>query len=351
MAIKTVSDVLFEYYDVTSTSTRKQIFSLDESGKDELAAALASKLYGMIVKRIEDIDYGTIPDSRGDITKVENFSEIKECVDTISELLGHFNQPTTQVDTINTAIANMESSKKTWQKSFNMNAEIPCSFYNNIVLAIVSSVSLLISAAIEFVKEPGDKQFSISFDRAGYNKTKDKLLFTNLEKFNRSYAKGEIVKLMDSLNKSQATVGESALYAGEVMNESLALSTIVAGIGFMGGVIILLTCAIPILHELTCFFYSFKQDISDYFNLQHQLVLFNAEQLKYNYTKSDAEIKKIYDKQIKIAELFKKISNAFAVKMNKAEKDANKLIKKESSEKITIPDGEVGNQFQGSSIF
>lgn len=349
--VKTVCDALFEYYDMNSTPTRRHILALDESGKDELAAALASKLYGMIVKRIEDIDYGSIPVSKGDITKVENFSELKECVDTIEELLSHFNQPATQVGTINTAIANMESSKKTWQKAFNIGAEIPCAFYNNVVLAIISGVSLLISASIEFIKEPGDKQFALSFDRAGYSKTKDKLLFSNLEKFNKSFAKGEIVKLMDNLNKSQANIGESALYAGEVMTESIALTTIVAGIGFVGGVVVLLTCVVPILHELTCFFYSCKQNTSDYFALQHQLVLFNAEQLKYNYTKSDAEIKKIYDKQVKIAEFFKKISNKFAVKVNKAENDAAKLIKKESSEKITIPDEGISNTIQGSSIF
>ena len=350
MVVKTVTDALFEYYDVNSTPTRRHIFSLNEAGKDELAAALASKLYGMIVKRIEDIDYGSIPSSKGDITKVDNFAEIKECVDVIKELLSHFNQPTTQVDTVDTAISNMELSKRTWQKAFAIGAEIPCSFYNNIVLAIVSSVSLLISASIELIKEPGDKQFAISFDRAGYMKTKDRLLFTNLEKFNKSYSKGEIIKLMDNLNKSHTSVGESALYAGEVMNESILLTTVLAGIGFVGGIVVLLTCVIPILHELTCLFYSISQDVSDYFDLQHQLVLFNAEQLKYNYIKSDAEVKKIYDKQVKIAAAFKKISNKFAVKMSKAESDATKMIKKENSEKATIPDNSVDSTAI-SSIF
>ena len=35
----------------------------------------------MIVAKVSDIDFGTIPRSRGDITKIENYSQLMECID------------------------------------------------------------------------------------------------------------------------------------------------------------------------------------------------------------------------------------------------------------------------------
>ena len=60
--------------------------------------------------------------------------------------------------------------------------------------------------------------------------------------------------------------------------------------------------------------------------------------LKYDYTKSESEIKKIYERQSKIADLFKKISNKLTVKMNKADSDAKKMIEKEKKEKYKAED-------------
>ncbi len=329
--VQTTTDVLFEFYDATDTPTRRHILSLDEAGKDEAAASLANKLYEMIVKRVEDIDYGTIPASKGDITKIAHFAEMKECLDTIRGILNHFNQKTDQVDTLDKAIQNFEDSKKTWEKAFAIQAELPCIFYNNMVLSIVTGVSLLISSSIEFIKDPTNSTFSISFDKVGYLKTKDKLLFKNLEKFNKAYAKGDIVKLMDSINKSQRNVGESAF--PDMIEESMSLAVIAGALTLTGTVVTLLSLVIPILHELTCLFFNMKQNISDYYDLQSQLVRFNAEQLKYDYTKTDAEIKKIYNKQIKIADRFKKMSNLFAVKINKAERGISKI----NEDKLKIP--------------
>ena len=226
-----------------------------------------------------------------------------------------------------------------WEKAFNVNCEFAITFYNTIALSIVSAVSLLISASIDFIKEPGKNSFQISFDRVGYNKTKDKLLFQNLEKFNKSFAKGDIERLMNAVVKSNIDVKESAM---EPLSESIvAAGTITAlvsviGAGMMIG--ILLTIVIPVLHELVNALYCARQSVSEYFEIQSKIVQFNAEQLKYDYTKSEAEIQKIYEKQNKIADLFKKISDKLAVKMSKAESDAVKLIEKEKKEKYKIED-------------
>lgn len=331
--------VLKEYFNTSDRKSMRTLLSLNEADQNQAMVALAAKLYEKIVAKVDDIDFGTIPASKGDITKIGNFMEMRDCMNTIREILVHYKQDTAQLDIIDKAIENIKSSKKIWEKAYATECDLAITFYNTITLSIVSAVSLLISASIDFIKEPGQQSFQISFDRVGYNKTKDKLLFQNLEKFNKSYVKGDVTKLMDAVIKSNVSVKESAI---EPVSESLAAAATITGLvkvissGVMIG--ILLTMAIPVLHELVNALYCAKQSVSEYFEVQSKIVQFNAEQLKYDYTKSEEQIKKIYDKQSKIADLFKKISDKFSVKMNKAESDAKKLIEKEKKEKYTVDD-------------
>ncbi len=335
--------ILKEHFDTSDRRTMKTMLSLNEADQNQAMAALAAKLYNKIVEKVDDIDFGTIPASKGDITKIGNYQEMRDCMDTIRNILVHYKQETSQIDIIDKAIENLKSSKKIWEKAFIVESNLPITFYNTIALSIVSSVSLLITSSIDFIKEPGNNSFAISFDRAGYMKTKDKLLFQNLDKFNKSYASGDIEKLMNEIVKKTSNIKEAAEL--DPIDEATWTSFLliekilkVIGLTLMP---VLISVVITLLHELTSILYCAKQNASEYFEAQAKIVQFNAEQLKYDYTKSDAEVKKIYDKQIKIADMFRKISSKLTVRMNKAESDAKKMIEKERKEKYKIDDLEA----------
>lgn len=334
--------ILKEHFDTSNRKSIRTLLSLNETEQNQAMVALASKLYEKIVDKVDDIDFGTIPASRGDITKIGNFQELRECITVMGDILNHYKQDTVHLETVDKAIENLKASKATWEKAFAVDCEMAITFYNTISLSIVSAVSLLISSSIDFIKEPGNQSFQISFDKAGYTKTKDKLLFQNLEKFNKAYIKGDITKTFDAIIKANSSLKESAnMYGDEVVKEDVALYLLVGVVGAGMFVSAILTVIIPILHELVSILYCVRQDISEYFDVQSKLVQFNAEQLKYNYTKSDKELKKVYDKQMKIANTFKKISDAFAIKMNKAEAEAKQDIKQEKSQKYNVDDLEV----------
>lgn len=342
--------VLKEYFDTSDRKSIRTLLSLNEAEQNQVMVALASKLYKKIVDKVDDIDFGTIPTSKGDITKIGNFQEMIECMSVIREILVHYKQDTCQLDIIDRAIENIRDSKKTWEKAFAVESELPMTFYNTICLSIVSSVSLLISSSIDFISSPGEgKSFQISFDNVAYNKTKDKLLFQNLDKFNKAYTKGDIEKLMNAVIKETANVKESTFLSEEEVVEELALEVILGVVATGVFAATLLTLVVPVLHVLVNTLYCARQSVSEYFEIQAKIVQFNAEQLKYDYTKSDAEIKKIYDKQMKIADSFKKISNALAIKMNKADKDARRMVEQDKSEKLKYDDLEV--RPNNSSIF
>lgn len=345
--------VLKEHFDTSDRRTMKTLLALNEEDQNQAMAALASKLYQKIVDKVDDIDFGTIPASKGDITKIGNYQDMIDCIDVIRNIINHYRQSTTQIDTIQKAIENMKASKKIWEKAFIVKSELPITFYNTICLSIVSSVSLLISSSIDFISKPGDeKSFEISFNNIGYNKTKDKLLFENLEKFNKSYAKGEVENAMSKLVNTNATLKEGTTIP-ESITESIAITALAAGIGGAFVIGTLFSLVIPILHELVSLFYCTKQGFSEYLELQAKLLEFNAEQLKYDYTKSETEIKKIYTKQMKIAEKFRKHADKISIKMNKADKDARTAVQKDKVEKYTIDDIKTTDvpSMTSSSIF
>ena len=92
--------VLKEYFDTNDRKTMKTLLSLNEADQNQAMVALATKLYEKIVAKVDDIDFGTIPASKGDITKIGNFMEMRDCMNTIREILVHYKQDTAQLDII-----------------------------------------------------------------------------------------------------------------------------------------------------------------------------------------------------------------------------------------------------------
>jgi hypothetical protein len=337
---KIYNQIISEHFDIGIRHNRQVLLALNEADQNKVMMALSAKLYDMIVKRVDEIDYGAIPQSKGDITKIPNFIELQDCLQIIHDLLIEYKQPTTSVDTVMEAIENLKDSKSTWQKAFETECELPIVTYNTIALSIVSSVSFLISTSIEFIKDPVQNNYNIALDKVGYTKSKNNLLFKNLEKFNKAYKKGQIQKSTDQLIKmnietrAKANTNEAA-----VLEE--AMSALILGgtvIGLTATVVGLITCLIPLLQELVAMLYAAKQNVSDYFAVQSDLLRLNAENVKLDCTKTESEREKIYKKQIKIADSFKKLSNKLAIKLKSSEKQAEKIVKSDNSKKYDIED-------------
>ena len=93
-------NIITEHFDIFDTYTRGRLVSLEESEKDMVLASLSAKLYNIIVDKATEIDYGDIPKSKGDITRIPNFVNITECLDTIKGILVEFKEDTEPVDEI-----------------------------------------------------------------------------------------------------------------------------------------------------------------------------------------------------------------------------------------------------------
>lgn len=341
--VQPIDQVLSESFNTSNYATLRKLVSLEEAEKGQLLTALTSKLYDDIVNKIDDIDFGTIPLSKGDITKIENYEQLLECIRIMTEIVTEYKQDTAPLDTILTAIENIKSRTAQWEKAYVLNIELPIILYNTIVLSIVSGVSIMIGTCIDFIKN-GSESFEISFDRQAYNKSKDNLLYRNLAKFNTSCAKGDTDRVLANVF---ANSGPNAASKNLLGPATIGAVGIVAMIALAKNII-------PILQELTFCAYHAKQSVSDYFAVQADLLQANANNLEYKANLDAKQRKEIYKRQSKIADRFRKISNTFAIKMKKAEISTDADMKKVGSTKYTYDDIMVspgGSGSSGSSLF
>lgn len=321
------NSLISEHFDILDTDTRRSLLAIKEDGEQQnmVLSSLAAKLYKIIVEKSTDIDYGQIPKSKGDITRIPNFVEIMDCLNIIRSIVIEYKDDPVYVDEVLKAIDNLKESRDLWEKAYTYRADVAVTFYETIALAIVGSTSLMISTSIEYIKDPSEQVYTLTLDKVAYTKTQNGLLFKNIKRFNKAYKSGDIRKTFEAMLKVNNTVRESV----DIVNEFSA-SAILAAVISAGMIVSLIGLIIPILHELVCLFFCAKQKVSDYFSIQADLLAMNAESVKLDVTKTESKRNDIYKRQMKLVDRFKKISNKLAVKIKGAEKRAESMVKTET---------------------
>ena len=324
-----------EFFDITDRETRKVLLAVNEADQNKVLVSLTSKLYDNVVDRVDDIDFGEIERSRGDIEKLPNFETLHECLNNMARLLIEFKQDTKPVDTIAESVSNIIESKGIWTKAYAVNAELPMITYNTIVLAIIEATSYMVSMCVDFVKSPSQDTMQIMIDKSALTKSKGHLLFKNLESFNEAYRKGQVTKAMEHVldetvsNKTMDTSKKNFL--GFYTGASAAAAVV--------GVVGLLFCIIPIIRELIFLFFYYRVRISEFFDVQADLLQVSAYNVENNRLDlTSTERKNISKKQMKVADDFRKIARKIAVDGTTAEKSASKDIKAEDSKKYKAND-------------
>lgn len=311
-----------EHFDLSDKETYSYLKSLEEADQSKVLTALTSKLYDHLVEKVDDIDFGDIPKSRGDITKLPNYAKIVDCTNIIKNILITSKQDIEPIMIIETSIKYLNEYKDIFIRGYQLNMEMPIMIYNTTVLSIYSSISVLISSCIEFIKSPNETGFDIALDKVQLKKTKDSLLFKNLKMLNSTFENGMLPNSLDSMLKQNVKN-----FSGEEL---------FAGIKSTAKIVTMILFIVPLLRELTYYFYYTRVKVSDYFDAQSALMQMNAYNLAAKGSNSEKDIKEIQAKQLKIADRFKKISNILEVKKNKAEIAAEKESKNlEKKLKIT----------------
>ena len=324
---KDYESIVNEYVDLSDRETLHFVTSLDEAGQNQLLTSLTDKLYDKLVEKVDKIDFGTIPKSNGDITQIENYESMVECLHIIRDIVKQYNQSTEPIDQVETAIQNIKDRERLFSRCYTMNVEMGIIIYNTMVLSVVSSLSYLIATSIDFIKTPTDAIFQVSLDRVGYQKSTQSMLFNDLRKFNIACKKGELDKSLDMLLSQR---GAKAM-SGDLGKKAAGIAGgVILGAIFTKQILVPLAKNIlPLIQNLVYIHYSNRQAVSDYFAVQADLLQANTSLIEYREDLTPEKRKKIIDKQLKVADRMKKIANTFQIRMKGAEVDADKLAKSE----------------------
>jgi len=312
------NEMVGKYMDLTDIPTVRAVCSMNEAEQNSLLTSLTNKLYEMIVNKIDNIDYGEIPNTRGDIRKLRHYDELIKCVSVLKDIFKEFKEDPEPVEVIENAINNIENYKDLFVAGFAAKVGFAMGMYKTMTLAVINATSFMIAVAIEYIKRPGSDGLRIVLDKTGVAKVKDHLVYESLKDFNEAARRGDVENAIRPMIKNKAQ--------GFVMTAALGLKAALV----VGGVLLAL---IPIIRNLVYFFYAARERVSTYFDLQAKLLEMNAEELENNPDiKTEGDRKEVIRRQLSIAASFHKLSNAIAVDSKGSEVKATNNIKKDARE-------------------
>jgi len=360
MIMKDIDHILREH--INYSNLENVLFLAEANHQDQMLVALTSRLYDMIQQKADKVDFSSVSRSRGDITKIENYNTLVECINIMRQIVIKYKENTIPLDIINTAMENLRSRTTEFKKAFVFNTPILVMTYNNIALAIISSVSFMISTCIEYIKVPGKESFETALNTVAYRDSMSNLLFESLASFNDGCKNGEFdqlikLSLQKKVNEGSVVVRPDAPYMSDEDIESDEKEVVVHdddeqvhrefSIGDISyyvtrTVLFCFKFLIPVIRNCTYHFYAWKQKKHDYWETQAELIEANVLNLRYNESIDETRKADIIERQMKLAYKFKVKANRWSVENKKTRKEVEKMIKDESK-KFDVKDF-VGTQ-------
>ena len=303
--------IIMEYMDVSDPVTLRQCMSLNEAEQNTLLASLTNKLYQMIIGKVSSVDYGDIPNSKGNIRRLPKYKQMRECIEVLHDIFVQYKEDTKPVDVLDNAISNLENYSDLFMASYGGEIALGKMVYENAALGTVCSIGYMISVCIEYVKDPKKQGLTVVLNKTGINKVKEHLVYENVIKFNEACSNGDLERAIRPLIKEKV--------------KNFSPVTLVHGALAIG---VIAVAILPFLKQLVYFFYSTRVRVSTYFDAQADLLDMNASELKSNkaiQTVSDKDA--VIQRQLKIAELFHNVADKIAIDTKQAEIKATNDLK------------------------
>lgn len=335
--------IMNEYYDLSDPYTNNKIILCTEAEKETNLENLANRLYMHIRDHTADIDFGTIPKSKGDITKIDNFDNLIDCINNLRDLIAEYGEKTDLVDTVSTAVDNIINRKAIFEKAFNLNIDFPILIYNTMTLSCVSSISILISTCVEYVKNK-DESIHSALDKAKYRDTKNHVLFKSLYHFNNECMGRNLDTFMNGCIKANLTRIKEAYdqdpkYFDVMYLEESGLGFVIHALKYAISMKWIFDSLLYMIRRSIYYYYYQRQKVADYFTIQADYLQLNAENLKYREDLDHDEKKReeIKRKQLVWVDRFRKIANFMMLKDKKSQKSADEQANREDREREKYP--------------
>lgn len=304
-------------------------------------ATIMNKLYKE-TQKIDEVDFGKIPDSKGDITKYVYYDQLYDCIELINELMK--GNQTENIVAMNKLHQILLNARADFVFGFKVNNYIVTSMYKVMVANLHEMIDICIVDVTEYIRN----NLNMSMDKKSMKKAR--WVTSNVKNFIKMYESGQwntLIKYMRTNASKKAyeamaleaegdvlpqqksaldlmNMGTSAFNkfkggitaAGDLIKQApdafKAASAPVKGLAIVGIII----SALMIIRAGIKYFFLGVANISK--NLRNQAALLKSA------TKSDSEDQTGYGFRKKILNTMEKVSDVIDYKILKMEKEASK---------------------------
>lgn len=281
--------------------TAMEAVALNPAGKSRMV----QKLYQDIISK-SNINYGKIPDSKGNLTAYQYYEEIKDSIDILNKLLDR--RKVKELDDLNRLHDAIIACRADFEYGYRFNVDIIIMNYQLLVLSLHEVTIFCILAYTNYLKET--KQIDFSFK---YEKDKDRYVIEFVETWLRTYDKGEWSKLVKTFkNAPKESAMEASLGGlyGYLWKSGIPGKVIVGVITIVG--------VLSAMRLAVYYFYTAAATLDTRINAMKDFIKAAME--------DENQSQKATAKQSKMYAFLSKMSNFLEAKILKTSKDAGKNL-------------------------
>lgn len=317
---------------------RTHYFDAVLEGTQESNADLIQKLYTDIISK-SNIDFGSIPDSKGNLVRYKEYPLMQQSMDRINQLFrGKASDELKLMNQVHDMIINC---KKDYEMGFTYDIEMIKITYNVSVLTLYELINICI---LSYTKEMR-KNAGIKFD-LGKMKKEDNIVLKNAKSLLRSYQSGQWAKIMTQVKKDRSIL-QTKIPATEAGGATAAVAStfgsMVSSVVSFGAAHLPLVVAASLvlvffgIRKLIYFFYAGSAKVKDYVDIQKEFV--NATM---NNEKLEGIDEKVIGKRNKLLDKLDHITRFIEGKIFRTNQKAKEEITKSNIENFQKPTfGEV----------
>lgn len=303
---------------------RLHYYDVVMEGSAESNAILLQKLYSDIISK-SNIDFGSIPDSRGDFLKYKEYSVMEQAMDKLNKLFeGIASDEITLMNQLNDMII---SCRKDFEFGYKFDIEILKITYCTSIMTLHEMISICILSFTQRMR----KESGISFNFSN-TKKKDILVIKTTKSLIKAYNNGQWSKMINALKKDPNLMNNNianeaiAPIAGMTFGEGIkmigaGIAAIPKFISIPLAVIASFILILILVRNLIYIFYCGSISVRDYTKSEKELV-----DIVISKEKEEGTNNKVIDKHTKISEALHNIANFIEVKILNNDKQAKKEL-------------------------
>jgi len=163
--------------------------SLSSAGKSKLI----QQLYNDIIYK-SNIDFGKIPDSKGNVTAYDGYDVIGKSLDSLRQLFS--DRKVEELELAQRIHNILITNRSDFEFGFKFDITVIQLSYNLLVMALVDMINICIVTYVDYLKNVQNTEFKFRG-----NRKQDLLVIKYVKDFTKSYDKGEWAKLMSQFKK------------------------------------------------------------------------------------------------------------------------------------------------------